>query len=208
MTSKSKNSLLDITRKSLNNEQINSCFDQFKEATKAFIVLPQVELVDQFDEKKRVELKFTDLSDSGTVNCPRVVLEVTESCQNMETVKVVHAQAIDCGMCRGGSNVTFNNKNVNKFDIVLANIQELFQKNYEMAMKEDKIQLDFNKVIEEAKDVLSHHLGDNDDRYSDEYFGNVKGDFRENRDDKTFNIDFDGLNIEQIRKLGTVIPNL
>lgn len=205
---KSNNSLLDITRKSLTDEQIKDCFVRFKEAVKDFTKLPQVELVDKFGTENRITLKFISLSNSHTVNSPSIVLQVTESCQNMETVKSVLAEAHNCGMCRNGSKATFNNKNVHQFEKVLENIQSLFETNYEESIKEDKVQVDFNKVIEEAKTMLAYHVVKKSQYQSDEYLGKIRGELEETRDDKTFRIKLEGLNIDQIRELSKVITNL
>lgn len=91
---KNKNSLLDTTRESLNDEQITDCFARFKEA----------------------------------VSGPNITTHVTEACRNMKTVKSTSVGTINYETCSGGSNATFNNKNINKFDQVLVNIQELFDK--------------------------------------------------------------------------------
>lgn len=205
---KSKDSLLDITRKSLTDEQIKDCFARFKEAVKEFTKLPQVELVDKFDTDKCVTLKFADLSGSYTVKNPSITLQVTEACSNMETVKSVLAEAHNCGMCRSGSKATFNNKNVHLFEKVLSNIQDLFETNYNIAIAEDKEQEKFNAVIKEAETMLAFHIVKTSQYNSQEFFGRIVGQVDAQREKKTFDLELKGLNIEQIRELSKVITNL
>ncbi|WP_428323616.1 hypothetical protein [Nitrosopumilus sp.] len=204
---KQDNSLLERTRKSLNNDQIDSCFVQFKEAVQEFVELPQVELVDRDEENNRIKLIFVPISKSNAINAPSLSISVTESCQNMEQVKAINAHAENCGMCRGGSNITFNNKNVGKFEIALANMQKIFEENYARAMKEDAEAQDFDKLVEEAFKILNVREEDAPRRRK-ELIGNVEGDLYADEYDKNFNINLHNLNIEQIRELSKVIPNL
>lgn len=205
---KSKDSLLDITRKSLTDEQIEDCFARFKEAVKEFTKLPQVELVDKNGDKKYTILKFANLSNSYTVNSPSITLEVIESCSNMETVKSVLAQANNCGMCRGGSKATFNNKNLHLFEKVLLNIQDLFETNYNIAIEEDRIQVKFNSVIKEAEILLALKTVKKTEYHSDDYLGRFIGEINAQREPKTFRLNLEGLTIDDIRELSKVITNL
>lgn len=204
---KNDNSLLDITRKSLNNAQIDLCFIQFKEAVKEFAKLPQVELVDKDDDNNRIKLIFKSISNSGSINAPSLSIAVTESCQNMETVKAIVAHAENCGMCRGGSNVTFNNKNVSKFEIVLANMQKIFEENYERARKEDIASIAFDKLVIEANKILNVREENKPKRYR-ELVCNVNGTLYADGYNKNFNLNLENLSIEQIRKLSQVIQSL
>lgn len=200
------NSLLDVERRTLNNEQITSCFTQFKEAMKEFKVLPQVELVEK-SEDNSIVLKFVPISNSNAINPPSLGLELRESCSNMENVKAIFAHAKNCGMCHGGSNVTFNNKNVNKFEVVLVNMEKIFQENYERAIQEDKEQIAFSKLAEEAHEMLQVH-SENGKKYVEDMLGKVKGSLHVDEYSKDFNVSLDGLNIDQIRSLSRVITNL
>jgi len=206
---KSKNSLLDITRKSLNDEQITDCFARFKEAVSNFTGLPQVELIDKIASDKHLKLQFISLSEA--VDTPTIVIHATESCRNMETVKSIQVDAHSCGTCKGGSTATFTNKNINKFDEVLSNIQELFDKNYKEAMVKDKKEVEFNKVIDNVKTMLAYV--ETKDKKKDNWkyhhkMNNVWAKLEEDREDKTFDIKLMGLSIEQVRELAKVITSL
>ena len=206
---KNKNSLLDMTRKSLNDEQITDCFARFKEAVSDFTGLPQVELIDKVTSDKHLKLQFISLSEA--VDTPSIVIHATESCRNMETVKSIQVDAHNCGTCKGGSTATFTNKNIDKFDQVLLNIEELFGKNYKEAMVKDIAEVEFNEVIDEVKTMLAYieYTVKNKDSWSHHHkMNNVWAKLDDNREDRTFDIKLQDLNIEQVRELAKVITSL
>lgn len=217
MTKKSEDSLFDITSKTLSESQISNVITRFKKVCERFTKLPQVELVDKSKDYKHLILRFISLSDAGNFNIPSIHITELELCKNMETVKSINLDAYNCGTCRGGSHANFNNKNIQKLDQVLVNIETLFEKNYQEAMKRDAEEVEFNKVIEKAKNLVNYNIKDvtRKSNYNDEmitvsktYIGNILGDLYENRDKRDFRIEFEHISIQQLEILSKVISNL
>lgn len=215
---KSKDSLFDITSKTLDESQIADVVARFKEAVKVFIEMPQVELVDESKDFKHLKLRFVSLSDAGNFHIPSIVLSERETCKNMETVRFIEIDAHNCGTCQGGSHAKFDNKNIQKLDQVLENIQALFEKNYTEAINNDFKEVEFNKVIENAKKLVSYNVQDVEKKRSykpyEKYttsttmFGSIQGNFYENRERQDFRIELKHLSLQQLEKLSQVIPNL
>jgi len=129
----------------------------------------------------------------------------------METVKSIQVDAHNCGTCKGGSTATFTNKNINKFDQVLSNIEELFERNYNKAMIADKKEVEFNKVIEDVKTMLAY-VPITDEKLTSWHhhhkMGNVWAELEEDRNNRTFDIELRELNVEQVREIAKVITSL
>jgi len=203
-----KNSLLDITRKSLSDEQVTDCFARFKEAVSKFVDLPQVELIDKIESDKHLKLQFISLSKA--VEIPTVTIHATELCRNMETIKSIQVDAYNCGTCKGGSTATFNNKSINKFDQILENIQALFDKNYKTVMIQDKKEVEFNVVIQDVETALAYvevKNTKNSWRFHHKA-GNIWATLEKRRDNRTFDIELKGLSPKQIKELAKVITSL
>lgn len=215
---KSKDSLFDITSKTLDESQIADVVARFKEAVERFTKMPQVELVDESKDFKHLKLRFISLSEAGNFNIPSIVLEERETCKNMETVRFIEINAYNCGTCQGGSTAKFDAKNIRKITQVLVNLQALFEKNYHEAMKNDKKEVEFNKVVENAKSLVFYHEKTIEkkrtykpyEKYttSATMLGNVEGHLYENRDKQDFRIELKHLNLQQLEKLSQVITNL
>lgn len=214
---KDKNSLFDITSKTLDESQIASVITRFKEAVEEFTKLPQVELLDKSKDFKRLELRFVSLSGANNFEIPSIVLSEREICRNMETVRFIEIEAVNCGTCRGGSHAKFDNKNIRKLDQVLVNIQSLFEKNYNTALENDEEQVQFNEVIEEVRSLLSYSEAEEEKQrrhgtgtYTTtvKRIGSIEGNLYENRDKKDFRVELKHLTLDQIRELSKVIPNL
>lgn len=215
---KSKNSLFDITSKTLDESQIADVVVRFKEAVEKFTKLPQVELVDKSKDFKRLELRFISLSEAGNFNIPSIVLEEIESCKNMETVRSIEINAHNCGTCQGGSHAKFDAKNIRKLDQVLVNIQALFEKNYTEAINNDFKEVEFNKVIKNAKKLVSYNVQNVEKKHSykpyEKYttsttmLGMIQGNFYENREKQDFRIELKHLSLQQLEKLSQVITSL
>lgn len=205
------NSLLVGITLSLTEEQINSCFQQFKEASKELMKkgfgMPQVEFEEK-EESAYMRLIFKPISDSYMVNAPSINIQLNESCKNMETVKAVKAEAHNCGMCRGGSSVSFNAKNYGKFEQVLTNMMNLFSKNYEETIKEDKIQVEFATNVQIVRTNFKTHEEENKRKNMVDYLGSVRGEIRIDEQEKTYGLEIGNLSFDQIMKLQTIVPNL
>ena len=207
MTNKD-NSLLVGTTLSLTDDQIDTSFKRFKEAIKDLASKPQVELKDD-ENRPFVRLEFISISKSYVVNSPSISIEMSERCKNMETVKTITAHAQNCGMCRGGSSITFNAKNYGNFEQILRNMVKLFTENYDESIKIDREQVDFAKEVHFVQMQFQSHTEENPKKkYSDNYLGTIVGEIHEDQHDKTYKIVLEDLSYDQIMKLVTTVPNL
>lgn len=208
-----KTSLFKLQRKSLTEEEVINCFKLFVKIAKqkGIAKLHQVKF-EESEEKTMISYKFHAKSKSHTVQIPILRMQRTETCQGLEQVTAVEIDLINCGLCKGSGSAIIQAKQIPKLESLLNNAYDILIKEANEAYVEDKQQLDFDKIVKEAEHSMQYTKKiTKKGKWSNEtshYLGKVSGSIDAERGTKTFEVTFNSLSLEQVKKLGKIVPNL